>query len=119
MNKRKRGEESDEICSICLDDIHNGLPVVPTKCGHNFHEKCLVEHCYINKTCPLCRCLLYDCNNCKGTGYITTYHEGIVPPVEFRGNTRRQRTDGIYGIYDYYLEDLFELNFQLHLYNLD
>ena len=63
MTKRKKGEESDEICSICLDDIHNGLPVVPTECGHNFHEKCLVKHCYINKTCPLCRSdITEDCD---------------------------------------------------------
>ena len=103
-------QETEQNCSICQDNMNitNNDLIKVNKCNHMFHKECLYNWIDTNgKTCPLCRCLLYDCNNCKGTGYVTTYHEGIVPPIEFRGNTRRQRTDGIYGIYDYYLEDLY------------
>ena len=78
------------------------------ECSHSFHKKCLYQ--WIDskgKTCPLCRKCLYDCDDCDGSGYKTIYHEGVVPPVEYRGIERRLHTDGLYGIYDYYLEDLY------------
>jgi hypothetical protein len=65
-SKKNKKEESDEICSICLEDIDlekNGLPIVPTKCGHIFHEQCLVKQCYIKEICPICRKnISKDCN---------------------------------------------------------
>ena len=35
------------------------------------------------------------------------FYEGVTLPIEYRGNYRRITTDGLYGIYDYYLEDLY------------
>ena len=35
------------------------------------------------------------------------YYEGAVLPIQYRGTTLRDETDGIYGIYDFYLEDLY------------
>ena len=96
-------------CSICKEVmVKDDNFVKLDECSHSFHKKCLYQ--WIDskgKTCPLCRKCLYDCDDCDGSGYKTIYHEGVVPPVEYRGIERRLHTDGLYGIYDYYLEDLY------------
>lgn len=106
-------DDSDNLidmeCSICQETIDNKTDIIKlNKCSHIFHKSCMYEWVDAKgKTCPLCRSVLYMCDKCDGAGYTTIYHEGVVPPIEYRGIERRHRTDGIYGIYDYYLEDLY------------
>ena len=45
-------------CPICLETIRSNH--IKTKCGHNFHKKCLIEWCENQKKktnikCPICR----------------------------------------------------------------
>jgi hypothetical protein len=45
-------------CPICLETIRSNH--IKTKCGHNFHKKCLIEWCENQKKktnikCPMCR----------------------------------------------------------------
>lgn len=40
-------------CVICLEE--NFLNVVKTKCGHDFHLKCITEWASKKFSCPLCR----------------------------------------------------------------
>jgi len=105
-------------CSICKDYLVDNSSALSTTdgggiiklggCGHIFHENCIDQWVESNgKTCPLCRASLYNCDSCDGSGYKTIYHEGVVPPIEYRGIEPRQHTDGLYGIHDYYLEDLY------------
>merc|ERR1712194_135196 len=53
--------EAQAECSICLDgddDVEAGqAPVVwrALRCGHAFHEQCLLEWLGRNRRCPLCR----------------------------------------------------------------
>lgn len=119
---------SAQECSICKEDlVNNSLNKQPPVlgnvrsvdddeggiiklggCGHIFHENCIDRWIESNgKTCPLCRATLYNCDSCDGSGYKTIYHEGVVPPIEYRGIEPRLHTDGLYGIYDCYLEDLY------------
>ena len=51
-NRSLRGSEEIEECSICLEN--EGL-LVPSKCGHKFHTKCLVKWLENKNTCPNCR----------------------------------------------------------------
>jgi len=118
----------DQECSICKEDItidnddpstggdRQSMDIDDTstdivqleECHHIFHEACIDKWVESNgKTCPLCRKVLYDCRSCDGSAYKTIYHEGVVPPLEYRGTEPRVHTDGLYGIYDYYLEDLY------------
>lgn len=104
-------------CSICKDNVapisedvtNQSTSIIKLdNCRHIFHEYCMHKWIDANgKTCPLCRNTLFECSQCDGSGYKTIYHEGVVPPIEYRGITPRLHTDGIYGIYDYYLEDLY------------
>lgn len=45
-------------CSICLENVTN----VPLKCGHAFHDECVLEWFKINNTCPNCRCVIMTIN---------------------------------------------------------
>jgi hypothetical protein len=42
----------DDTCVICHEDINFG---VKTRCGHHFHDKCIIEWLKQNNKCPLCR----------------------------------------------------------------
>ncbi len=45
-------------CSICLEEVEN----IPLKCGHAFHDECVLEWFKINNTCPNCRCVVLNLN---------------------------------------------------------
>lgn len=47
-----------QTCSICLENVSN----VPLKCGHVFHDKCVLEWFKTNNTCPNCRSTITDLN---------------------------------------------------------
>ena len=35
---------------------------IPLKCGHAFHDECVLEWFKINNTCPNCRCVILNLN---------------------------------------------------------
>lgn len=46
-------------CSICLENIEKSKDFTITKCGHTFHNTCLIKHVTISgSSCPYCRCCL-------------------------------------------------------------
>lgn len=48
--------KEDTVCSICLENIMMGsvAKVIP-RCGHKFHEPCIVPWLISNSICPYCR----------------------------------------------------------------
>lgn len=77
-------------CSICFENSDNKF--VTTKCGHNFHKKCLDAYLIHqnksqqNTNCPLCRTNLntYFDQNCISRIKITA--KGI--SYQFNGSSR-------------------------------
>jgi len=55
LNSIKFNQTSTEICSICIDEYHNGDNIIILPCKHQYHEKCCKEWLKINKSCPMCR----------------------------------------------------------------
>lgn len=99
----------NEPCSICYNSYseHN---LCQLQCKHIFHTECIEQWINAKQTgqsCPLCRCPIQNCLNCKGTLFETQTYTGIVLPLEYRTGFRlRNTTNGIYGIYDYDFEHL-------------
>jgi Ring finger domain len=63
---------TNDECSICLNALTTGLPLLTLSCGHKFHLQCSALNVKAqNKECPLCRStletslsqLLADVNN--------------------------------------------------------
>ena len=52
LNNNEIKEESDDSCSICLDNINNGSV---TKCGHIFCTECIKNSLKYKKKCPMCK----------------------------------------------------------------
>ena len=48
----------EQTCSICMEKVEN----IPLKCGHAFHDKCVLEWFKVNNTCPNCRCVILNLN---------------------------------------------------------
>ena len=48
----------EQTCSICMEKVEN----IPLKCGHAFHDECVLEWFKINNTCPNCRCVILNLN---------------------------------------------------------
>ncbi|KAG7592222.1 Zinc finger RING-type [Arabidopsis thaliana x Arabidopsis arenosa] len=42
-------------CTICLEEFKDGARVVTLPCGHEFHDKCIVDWFATSHFCPLCR----------------------------------------------------------------
>ena len=55
------GDVSGEICSICLEDFSDEIPVTLPVCAgadgpkHFFHEECISRHSEYFDHCPMCR----------------------------------------------------------------
>lgn len=99
---------SNNICAICQDQLTEPDTIELKNCIHQYHQKCIEDWINNNgKTCPICREQLYKCSTCNGNGNMIIYHEGAAPPFQYRGMLPRIQTNGIYGIYDFYLEELF------------
>jgi len=47
--------ESEESCSICLENYKKNDTINILKCGHKYHEKCIDEWISTSDNCPLCR----------------------------------------------------------------
>lgn len=94
-------------CPICLDQ-DDRKPMGQTSCDHIFHTECLDRWASSGKeTCPLCRKALRNCETCNGTKRKTVYYNGKVLPKELRGSSCRNRTDGLFGIYGYDIDQLY------------
>jgi hypothetical protein len=50
-------EKSNEDCSICLSKLYN---IEMLYCGHQFHTECINRWIKYKRTCPICRCIIYD-----------------------------------------------------------
>ncbi|XP_075664349.1 E3 ubiquitin-protein ligase SIRP1-like [Castanea sativa] len=48
-------EESDENCSICLEEFEVGSEARVMPCKHRFHSSCIENWLRVRRTCPLCR----------------------------------------------------------------
>ena len=49
---------STDSCAICLDKLSN-VDLFVTRCGHQYHGTCMIQHIKKNDNCPLCRGLLH------------------------------------------------------------
>ena len=47
-------------CSICIENVDRGFKL---ECGHYFHNKCITHWLLENKTCPVCRRSIVECND--------------------------------------------------------
>jgi hypothetical protein len=67
-------KKSDDICSICHNNINN-KNIVITDCNHTFHFSCIVKNIKLNLTsgnkCPICRKSFFNCNVYQSHNSIT------------------------------------------------
>ncbi|XP_055960707.1 RING-H2 finger protein ATL34-like [Mercurialis annua] len=57
-SKKKKvstGEEDDDVCPICLEELEDEDECVVLPCSHMFHELCLQHWLNKNTLCPICR----------------------------------------------------------------
>lgn len=104
-------EKISEDCCICYSDFNNTdekyIPIKLNKCGHIYHKYCINKWMETTPKCPMCRTNVFECNNCNGEGIIFYTFNGIVIPLEQRGdNLNRNYSNGIFGIHSYDIEDL-------------
>ncbi|CAB3233839.1 unnamed protein product [Arctia plantaginis] len=59
------------LCTICSDHVNKNENIFVTKCGHLFHDHCLVQWLERSKTCPQCRNKVTD--KCMFRIYPTIY----------------------------------------------
>jgi len=94
-------------CSICYSNYTVDEKVTKLRCNHIYHNGCVEEWFKTSGTCPLCRSNVFECENCDGSGIINYQFTGVVVPLSERGlNLNRNTTNGVFGIYDYDLDDL-------------
>ena len=55
FNNELESENSEESCSICLENYKKNDTINILKCGHKYHEKCIDEWIEKSDNCPLCR----------------------------------------------------------------
>ena len=51
----KTDKKNDDMCLICLNEFKTGEKVYKLRCGHIFHENCLVPWRENHNSCPECR----------------------------------------------------------------
>lgn len=49
---------STDSCAICMDNL-SSVDLLVTRCGHQFHATCMIQHIKKKDDCPLCRGILY------------------------------------------------------------
>lgn len=130
LSLRRASESHDDVCNICLDSLtisaSTSPPVQLSRCGHRFHKDCIskwintqkeVENELLefddeialkrkNNSCPICRQAIFECHKCNNRLKYDTEYFGSVIPYDFENEGERNETDGPYGIYSLYFEDL-------------
>ncbi|CAF3200616.1 unnamed protein product [Rotaria sp. Silwood2] len=54
-------EKTVDDCTICLNALTQGAPLLTLSCGHKYHFQCLASNIKAqNKECPLCRVKIED-----------------------------------------------------------
>ena len=97
--------KADDDCSICFNSLQEDS--VKLRCSHIFHRMCISQWIKTSPTCPFCRTNIFVCTNCNGTGVIFYYFNGVVIPLEQRGERiNRNASNGIFGIHSYDFESL-------------
>lgn len=101
-------EDGTTCCSICLCTVEKSDPVMDIVCAHVFHESCLYQWFLHNhqRTCPLCRTLLFDKPTKRSVADTLSRWERIGWTMvniadEFvvgRPSQRRVETDGLMAI---------------------
>jgi hypothetical protein len=94
----------DSICSICFDSRLSSKVVL--ECKHDFHFKCLSKWFERSNTCPLCKKAIKACSGCNSTDRtVRRTLTNFIPPFA-ASNGIRPLTNGPFGIYNYYFEQL-------------
>ena len=64
---------SDEVCTICLDEMDNGI-LDTLSCGHSFHEACITKWARVSDSpsCPICKSEITGDNVCCGGKILST-----------------------------------------------
>ena len=52
---QKHGPETEERCSICLENYTNKDTAMKISCDHTFHKNCLLKWLQQHQRCPLCQ----------------------------------------------------------------
>lgn len=60
---------SDELCSICLNNLDEEQTYTLEACNHQFHTKCIINWFRNSSSCPCCRNNTYEAAN-NIPGYI-------------------------------------------------
>ena len=60
---------SDELCSICLNNLDEEQAYTLEACNHQFHTKCIINWFRNSSSCPCCRNNTYEAAN-NIPGYI-------------------------------------------------
>jgi hypothetical protein len=94
----------DNMCVICNDDNKCNIKI---NCNHSYHKSCLKEWSKQSKLCPLCRKKFVICNKCENKGYTYIYKSYKLLPKKYRLNYSRPKTDGIFNIDKYNIEDIY------------
>ena len=55
LKEKILNEETELICSICLDDFHKYDKYIEFECKHIYHKNCIKEWLQNHKNCPNCR----------------------------------------------------------------
>ncbi|KAL3141105.1 hypothetical protein ABBQ38_003460 [Trebouxia sp. C0009 RCD-2024] len=56
-------EQSQSVCSVCLDAFAEGDQLSALPCTHKFHTRCIrpwLQQCGIRAQCPLCKTPVFD-----------------------------------------------------------
>jgi len=58
--KYKRIHSTDDICTICIENLETNERVIKLKCEHMFHPKCINQWINIHERCPNCNLDVYN-----------------------------------------------------------
>lgn len=49
------GDASEQVCSICLEDVQSGALMRVLPCTHKYHQSCIDSWLKQRATCPICQ----------------------------------------------------------------
>lgn len=85
-------KDNNNVCTICLDKLHNDQPISQLKCSHFFHEECL--KCWLTRNahhqhprCPNCNGLVFAMYDSSKSPRIPTDTTGMEQNPRTRANS--------------------------------